>query len=305
MIVPILVFAAAIGLVVWLWQLYVVRLKINKRLAEPNSPEQDTNISREELLERGRVSIWLFRAGFRRPEALAIYYASTCLLGLLGLGLMFQLSRQGIFLVASEMVSSIPGGVGNVLVPFVLGTPWFLFAVLMLIPTLIVRSARRNRVKKIEQELPLLLDLLTTLAQAGIGFDSALDKILSVQKQSQPLVQELRLFQYDNLAGRSRVESLRRLMRRVHVPMFSAFISAIVQAEQTGTGMGATLKTQSSEMRSRRREKASAAALSVPTMLVLPMVLGFLPGIFIILLGPMLFEVFGVLDQSFRGPLGQ
>jgi tight adherence protein C len=274
-------------------------------LAEPNSPEQDTNNSREELLERGRVSIWLFRAGFRRPEALAIYYAATFVLGILGLGLMFQLSRQGIFIVASEMVSSIPGGVGNVMVPFVLGTPWFLFAVMMLIPTLIVRSARRNRVKKIEQELPLLLDLLTTLAQAGIGFDSALDKILSVQKQSQPLVQELRLFQYDNLAGRSRVESLRRLMRRVHVPMFSAFISAIVQAEQTGTGMGATLKTQSAEMRSRRREKASAAALSVPTMLVLPMVLGFLPGIFIILLGPMLFEAFGVLDQSFRGPLGQ
>lgn len=305
MIVPILVFAAAIGLVVWLWQLYVVRLKINQRLAEPNSLEQEASVSREELLEKGRVSIWLFRAGFRRPEALAIYYVATCVLGLLGLGLMFQLSRQGIFLVASEMVSSIPGGVGNVMVPFVLGTPWFLFAVLMLIPTLIVRSARRNRVKKIEQELPLLLDLLTTLAQAGIGFDSALDKILSVQKQSQPLVQELRLFQYDNLAGRSRVESLRRLMRRVHVPMFSAFISAIVQAEQTGTGMGATLKTQSAEMRSRRREKASAAALSVPTMLVLPMVLGFLPGIFIILLGPMLFEVFGVLDQSFRGPLGQ
>mgnify|MGYP000483314434 FL=1 len=305
MIVPILVFAAAIGLVVWLWQLYVVRLKINQRLAEPNSLEQEASVSREELLEKGRVSIWLFRAGFRRPEALAIYYVATCVLGLLGLGLMFQLSRQGIFIVASEMVSSIPGGVGNVMVPFVLGTPWFLFAVLMLIPTLIVRSARRNRVKKIEQELPLLLDLLTTLAQAGIGFDSALDKILSVQKQSQPLVQELRLFQYDNLAGRSRVESLRRLMRRVHVPMFSAFISAIVQAEQTGTGMGATLKTQSAEMRSRRREKASAAALSVPTMLVLPMVLGFLPGIFIILLGPMLFEVFGVLDQSFRGPLGQ
>ena len=305
MIVPILVFAAAIGLVVWLWQLYVVRLKINQRLAEPNSLEQEASVSREELLEKGRVSIWLFRAGFRRPEALAIYYVATCVLGLLGLGLMFQLSRQGIFIVASEMVSSIPGGVGNVMVPFVLGTPWFLFAVLMLIPTLIVRSARRNRVKKIEQELPLLLDLLTTLAQAGIGFDSALDKILSVQKQSQPLVQELRLFQYDNLAGRSRVESLRRLMRRVHVPMFSAFISAIVQAEQTGTGMGATLKTQSAEMRSRRREKASAAALSVPTMLVLPMVLGFLPGIFIILLGPMLFEAFGVLDQSFRGPLGQ
>ena len=305
MIIRILFFVVATGVVVWLWQLYVVRLKINQRLAEPDKRELQANASNEDLLEKGRVSTWLFRAGFRRSEAVAIYYASTLLLSLLGLGLMFQLSRQGIFVVASEMVSSIPGGVGNVLIPFVLATPWFLFAVLMLIPTLIVRSVRRNRVKKIEQELPLLLDLLTTLAQAGIGFDSALDKILSVQNQSQPLVQELRLFQYDNLAGRSRVESLRWLMRRVHVPMFSTFISAIVQAEQTGSGMGVTLKNQSAEMRSRRREKASAAALSVPTMLVLPMVIGFMPGIFIILLGPMLFEVFGVLDQSFRGALGQ
>ena len=87
--------------------------------------------------------------------------------------------------------------------------------------------------------------------------------------------------------------------------MFSAFISAIVQAEQTGAGIGATLKTQSAEMRSRRREKAAAAAMSVPTMLVIPMVIGFMPGIFVILLGPMVFEVLGVLEQNFRGALGQ
>jgi len=303
--IAIIFFVSSTGLVFWLWKLYVLRSKLARRLVVSDELKIEEQTGGEDLLAKGRVAAWLFRAGFRRPDALLIYWISTSLFAVLGFGLLFQLSRQGVFIVASEMVSAIPGGVGNVLIPFVLGTPWFLFAVLALLPTLVVRSVRRGRVKSIEQNLPLLLDLLTTLAQAGIGFDSALDKILSFQKESQPLVQELRMFQFDNLAGRSRVESLRRLMRRVHVPMFSAFISAIVQAEQSGTGIGATLKSQSAEMRSRRRERAASAAMSVPTKLVIPMVVGFLPGIFVVLLGPMVLEAFGMLDQNFRGPLGQ
>lgn len=305
MIVPVVFFVFSIAAVVWLWQLYVVRNKVAQRLAESDEPGFEAKPGIEDMLDRGRVAAWLFRAGFRRPQAPLVFWASTGLLATLGFGLLIQLSRQGVFVLASEIVSSIPGGVGNVLIPFVLGIPWLLFGVLAVIPALIVRMVRLNRVRGIEHHLPLLLDLLTTLAQSGIGFDSALEKILSVQKQSRPLVQELRRFQYDNLAGRSRVESLRRLMWRVHVPMFSAFISAIVQAEQTGASIGATLKSQSAEMRSRRRERATSAAMSVPTKLVLPMVIGFLPGIFVILLGPMVFEAFGVLDQSFRGALGQ
>ena len=68
--------------------------------------------------------------------------------------------------------------------------------------------------------------------------------------------------------------------------------------------MSATLKTQSAEMRSRRREKAAAAAMSVPTLMVVPMVIGFLPGIFVVLLGPMLYEALGVLGQGMRGAMG-
>ena len=97
MIVPILVFAAAIGLVVWLWQLYVVRLKINQRLAEPNSLEQEGSVSREELLEKGRVSIWLFRAGFRRPEArwgpLSAVYPTTTRSGIKSADACFETLR--------------------------------------------------------------------------------------------------------------------------------------------------------------------------------------------------------------------
>lgn len=287
------------------WRQYATRMAVSERLGNSGLLEAEPISNPRDLPTNGWIGSWLFRAGFRKATASLIFWGSTILLGIVGLTLMYQLWSQGLFRIAAEFISAIPGGVGNVMIPFVLAAPWFLLVVIILLPTLVVRAARRKRVKSIEQDLPLLLDLLNTLAQAGIGFDSALDQILSVQNPSRPLVQELRLFQFDNLAGRSRVESLRNLMQRVHVPMFSTFISAIVQAEQTGAGIGATLKTQSAEMRSRRREKAAAAALSVPTMLVVPMVIGFLPGIFVILLGPMLFQVFGAMEQSFRGAVGQ
>ena len=234
-----------------------------------------------------------------------MFWASTIGLFVLGVIVWYQLLTSGTIDLATDFIRAIPGGVGNVFVPFMLAMPWCMIAILTLIPTLVVRSIRRKRVQEIEQDLPLTLDLLNTLAQAGVGFDSALDQVLAAQSPQRPLVEELRSFQADNLAGRSRVDSLRRLMKRVSVPMFSTFISAIVQAEQVGAGIGETLRIQAAEMRARRREKASAAAMSVPTLLVVPMVIGFLPGIFVILIGPMLYQAFGAMGQTLRGVTGQ
>ena len=254
---------------------------------------------------RGIVSSWLYRAGYRKPNALAIFVAATFACGFIAILFLVAVFRYGLIDRATHSLYAIPGGVGNVMVPFALALPWLLVVIITLLPTLVVRSVRRRRVEYIQQDLPLLLDLLNTLSQAGIGFDSALDRILAVQAPERPLVQDLRSFQRDTLAGRSRLESLRRCMRRVEVPMFSAFISALIQAEQTGAGMSATLRIQAVEMRSRRRERASAIAMAIPTKLVLPMVIGFLPGIFVILLGPMMTQAFGVLNQQLRNVTGQ
>ena len=234
-----------------------------------------------------------------------VFWFSTALLFGLGLVIWSRLYSTGTIDIAADFIRSIPGGVGNVMVPFALAAPWFFIVVLTLVPTLVVRSIRRKRVLEFEQDLPLLLDLLNTLSQAGVGFDAALDRVLDAGSPDRPLAKELRSFQADNLAGRSRIDSLRRLMRRVEVPVLSAFISAVVQAEQVGAGMGETLKIQAKEMRARRREKASAAAMAVPTLLVVPMVVGFLPGIFVVLLGPMIFQAFGAMGQTLRGVTGQ
>ena len=285
------------------WQYLINRWTISDRLHDIPAEERSVDLASGSRLFGVRG--WLYRAGYRRQAAPSIFWSSTACCLLLGISIWYLLQRNGTIFMATDFVQSIPGGVGNVMVPFVLATPWFFIAFLTLIPTLVVRSVRRRRVQKVEQDLPLLLDLLNTLSQAGVGFDAALDRILSAQDQLRPLVMELRLFQADNLAGRSRLESLRRLMYRIEVPMFSTFISAVVQAEQVGAGVAETLRIQATEMRSRRREKASAAAMAVPTMLVVPMVIGFLPGIFIVLIGPMVYAAFGALGQTLGGAPGQ
>ncbi len=258
-----------------------------------------------DLLERGWLTQWLFLAGFRSRKAPTAFVSLTIILALGPAWSIYRAHDLGLFVMVADLLASVPGGVGNVLIPFAFAGPWLLGLGLVSIPILLVRLTRQRRIRMIEADLPLILDLLNTLTHAGIGFDVALDRILASQPTKRPLVQELRTFQYDIMAGRPRVNSLRRLGQRIEVPSFSTFVSAIIQAEQVGSEIAQTLRAQAEEFRSRRRERARAAALSVPTKLIIPMVIGFVPGVFVALLGPMMFEAFELMDRTLRGVSGQ
>jgi tight adherence protein C len=131
-----------------------------------------------------------------------------------------------------------------------------------------------------------------------MGFDSALDRILQSQPSNRPLVEDFRIFQIDVLAGRQRVEALRRLMARVDVAWFSIFISAVIHAEQIGTGLAETLRVQAEDLRNRRRERVLALTMSMPVKLVLPLVICFLPGILLAAVGPTIFQMLQVIDRA-------
>ncbi|MBM82792.1 MAG: hypothetical protein CMJ78_19700 [Planctomycetaceae bacterium] len=277
--------------------------QIRTRLSDEDEPleEPTENTASRSEPATGLISNWLYLAGFRSPNATITFVAATTGLALVGGIVMYRIHSEGTVDQIANLVSAIPGGVGNVIIPFVLAMPWFVWTVILLLPMLFVRAVRRQRVQLIEEDLPLVLDLLNTLAQAGIGFDAALDRILDAQSADRPLIQELRTFQYDLLAGRPRIESLRRLARRINVATFSTFISAIIQSEQVGAGIAQTLRIQAADFRSRRREKAMAAAMTVPSKLIVPMVIGFLPGVFVALMGPLLFQALQMLDRTMRG----
>jgi len=238
---------------------------------------------------------WLARAGYRRPQAAALFVTATLVCAGVGI-LVGQVYRAGMMTSLVDMVSSVPGGVGEVLAAILGVGHWILFVLLTLLPTMVVRAARRARVRAVEQDLPLVLELFATMGEAGLGFDAALTKVIRSQGAERPLIAEFVNFQYDMLAGVPRAQALRQCARRVDISSLTSFTSALVQAEEVGASLADTLRHQANDLRSRRREDALLKAQALPVQLVFPLVICFLPGIFLSTLAPVLYQMIQVAE---------
>jgi tight adherence protein C len=248
----------------------------------------------------GFLRRWLFRAGYRSPSSVAIYFTASVVAAGLGMLIALIVIASGAMHRAVQAVSAVPGGLSDILLPAVYLSPWIALALLASIPTLVVRAARRKRVMQVEQDLPLTLELLATLSEAGLGFDAALERVLQSQSVTRPLVEELRILQLEILAGRPRIQCLRRLGWRLDVTSLTIFVSALVQTEQVGAGVSDVLRRQADDLRGRRRENALTQASSLPVKLLFPLVICFLPGILVAALGPTFFQIFQFLDNISR-----
>ncbi|MEL7338038.1 MAG: type II secretion system F family protein, partial [Planctomycetota bacterium] len=246
----------------------------------------------------------LFRAGYRGPNATPTFMVLNAIALLVGLGVAFLLYQSSVVQLGSVVLRAIPGSVGEVFLPLLWSSPAFAVGVVVLAPALVVRARRRKRVQQIEIDLPLTLDLLATLAEAGLSFDAALERVLETQRAKRPLADEFRLFRLEILTGRSRIDSLRRLKDNINVPWFSIFVSALIHAEQIGASLASTLRAQADDLRNRRRERALAQAMAVPVKLLFPLIVCFLPGIMIASLGPIIFQIAQQLDQLIGNVFG-
>lgn len=283
-------------LLVWAWwRTLRVRGAVEDRLFETEETPRNATSSQRE--PQSWLSRWLFLAGYRQPRAATTFLALTVVLGLVGAGLVWLFYFLGTVDLALNLLYLIPGGVGEIFVPLVYLAAWMPLLLLLGFPALVVRSVRRKRVMMVEQDLPLTLDLLATLAEAGLGLDAGIQKVVDSQPKDRPLVLEFRAFQRDLLAGRSRVESLRRLSQRLEVTWFSIFISAVIQAEQIGAGLAEVLRIQADDLRNRRRERALAFAMAIPVKLLVPLVVCFLPGIFVAAIGAPFYQIVQTLDS--------
>ncbi|MCP9442422.1 MAG: type II secretion system F family protein [Nitrospira sp.] len=250
----------------------------------------------------GRLARWLYLAGFRTSSAPILFIGATAF-GL-GLGVIgaVAVSRFGLVDLMRRGFAYVPGGFGEGLAVIAEAAPWILLVNVALAPVLVVRAARRRRVRETEEDLPLLLELLASLAEGGLGFDAALAKVLHAQPRPRTLAAELRMFQAELQVGVGRVQALRRLARRLDVPSVSTFVSALIHAEQVGAGLAEILRHQAGDLRNVRRERVLLAAQALPVKLVFPLVLCFLPSVFITTLGPALYQLIKVLNLStFRG----
>jgi tight adherence protein C len=104
--------------------------------------------------------------------------------------------------------------------------------------------------------------------------------------ETTPLAVELGATLRDIQLGRTRVQALRELSRRVDLPELNSIVSSLIQADELGSSLGPILRVQSEQLRLRRSQLAEKKAMEAPVKILFPLVLFIFPTIFIIIFGP-------------------
>jgi len=161
-------------------------------------------------------------------------------------------------------------------------------------PNYWVKVKAKQRKSEIEKTLPNVLDLLTVSVEAGLGFDTALLKV--VEKQKGVLAEEfLRVLQEIKM-GRPRREALRDLaMRNKLAEDLSNVVASLVQADQLGISIGGVLRNQAIQIRQKQRQRAEEKAQKAPVKMMIPLVFFVFPSIFIIVLGPAVIQIIEIV----------
>ena len=157
------------------------------------------------------------------------------------------------------------------------------------LPELLLHSRGQERSQKIALELPDTLDQMTIAVEAGLGFDSAMAR--TAKNGRGALAQEIVRTLQDMQVGQSRRQAYDSLGTRTDVPDLRKFVRAIVQADKYGIAVADVLRTQASEMRMKRRQRAEQKAMQIPVKVIFPLMLCILPVLFIVLLGPAILDI--------------
>ncbi len=152
------------------------------------------------------------------------------------------------------------------------------------LPSMMVKSKIQRRQENIWRALPDALDLLVICVEAGLGFDMAMGKVY--EKWDNELAIAFGRVLREIQLGKTRRDSLRDMSYRMDVPDVTAFIAAIIQADQLGVSMSRILRVQADQMRVKRRQRAQEKAHQAPVKMLFPMIFLIFPSIWIVLLGP-------------------
>lgn len=154
------------------------------------------------------------------------------------------------------------------------------------LPRILVKNTAIKRVQDLSLAFPDALDMMLICVQGGIGLEQTVDRVaLEVGEYAPVLAEELGILSAEMAMLNDRRSALSDFGRRVG-GHGKSFATALIQAEQYGTSVSQALRVLADELRDIRMSNAEEKAASLPPKLTVPMILFFLPALFIVILGP-------------------
>ena len=226
----------------------------------------------QKLLEDPTVTQKLLEAGLRGPGPIAIFY--FC-----------RFATPFIFLAMAAIYITVSGKemASNMRLIVMMGAAVAGFY----LPNVLVANIATNRRKSIMKAFPDALDLLLICVESGMSIEAAFLRVgQEIGSSSLELAEELGLTNAELAYLQDRRVAYENLAKRTNHPGVKGVATALIQAERYGTPLGSALRIMAKENRELRMTEAEKKAAALPAQLTVPMIVFFLPVLFIVILTP-------------------
>ncbi|MBV6659279.1 MAG: type II secretion system F family protein [Devosiaceae bacterium] len=160
------------------------------------------------------------------------------------------------------------------------------------LPNVLLHNRIQKRQTSIRRAWPDALDLMLICVESGMSLEQAFKKVADeVAVQSIPLAEELALCNAELSYLNNRRKAYENLGRRTGLEQVKAVMTSLIQADTYGTPVGQALRVLAQESRDMRMAEAEKKAAGLPPKLTVPMIVFFLPCLFIVIIGPAAMQV--------------
>jgi len=166
------------------------------------------------------------------------------------------------------------------------------------LPNVFVSNLITRRQTSIKRVFPDALDLLLICVQAGMSVEAAMNKVASeIAPRSLDLAEEFSLTTAELSYLQERRQAYETLGRRTGIGVVRAVGTSLIQAERYGTAISQALRVLAKEARDTRMAEAEKKAAALGPKLTVPMILFFLPVLFIVIMGPAYIHVMDAIHN--------
>jgi tight adherence protein C len=161
-------------------------------------------------------------------------------------------------------------------------------------PTIMLSNMIKKRQASIKKAWSDALDLLLICVESGMALEGSMIRVSKeIGSQSVALAEELTLTVAELSYLQDRRKAFDNLAKRTQLETVKSVVTTLIQAEKYGTPLGASLRVMAQENRGERMSEAERKAAALPPKLTIPMILFFLPVIFVVILGPAIITAMG------------